>query len=67
GEDELSDTDKKYMEFGAQFEERFVKQGFDENRSIFETLDLAWELLSILPVQELDRISPEIIAKYYKG
>lgn len=67
GEDELSEIDKKYMEFGRQFEERFVKQGFDENRYIYETLDLAWELISILPKEELDRLSPEMIEKYYKG
>jgi V/A-type H+-transporting ATPase subunit B len=66
GEDELSETDRKYMEFGRQFEERFVKQGYDENRDIIETLDLGWELLSILPREELDRLSPEIIEKYYK-
>ncbi|KPU46252.1 V-type sodium ATPase subunit B [Oxobacter pfennigii] len=67
GEDELSETDKKYMEFGRQFEEKFVKQAFDENRNIFETLDLAWEILSILPKEELDRLSPEMIEKYFKG
>lgn len=67
GEDELSDVDKKYMEFGRQFEERFVRQGFEENRDIFETLDLGWELLAVLPKEELDRLSPEMIQKYYKG
>lgn len=67
GEDELSEIDKKYMEFGKQFEERFVKQRFDENRDMYETLDLGWDLLSILPVEELDRLSPEMIEKYYKG
>jgi V/A-type H+-transporting ATPase subunit B len=66
GEDELSVTDRKYMEFGRQFEERFVKQGYDDNRDIIETLDLGWELLSILPREELDRLSPEIMHKYYK-
>ncbi len=67
GEDELSEIDKKYMEFGRQFEEKFIKQGFDENRDIYETLDLAWEIISILPKEELDRLSPEMIEKYYKG
>ena len=66
GEDELSEIDKKYMEFGRQFEERFVKQSYDDNRSITETLDLGWQLLSILPKEELDRLSPEIAEKYYK-
>lgn len=67
GEDELSEIDKKYMEFGRQFEERFIRQGFEENRDVMETLDLGWELLSILPKEELDRISPETLEKYYKG
>lgn len=67
GEDELSEIDRKYMEFGRQFEEKFVKQGYEENRNIFETLDLAWQLLTILPREELDRLSPEMLQKYYKG
>lgn len=67
GEDELSDIDKKYLEFGREFEHRFLNQGFDENRDIEETLNLAWEVLSILPQGELDRIAPEILKKYYRG
>jgi len=67
GEEELSDTDKPYMEFGRLFEDKFLKQRFDEDRSIIETLDLAWEILSILPKEELDRVSPEILDKYYRG
>lgn len=67
GEDELSDVDKIYMNFGKEFEGRFLNQGFEENRDIFKTLDLAWEILSILPEGELDRISPEILKKYYRG
>lgn len=67
GEDELSETDKKYMEFGKTFEEKFINQGPYENRDIIETLDLGWEILSILPKEELDRVSPEILSKYYKG
>ncbi len=66
GEEELSETDRKYMEFGRQFEERFVRQGFQENRDISQTLDLAWELLSILPKEELNRIRPETLEKYYR-
>lgn len=65
GEDELSDVDKKYLEFGRAFENRFIKQGSTENRSIEETLDLGWELLRLLPVSELDRVSDELIEKYY--
>ncbi|HHU63989.1 MAG TPA: V-type ATP synthase subunit B, partial [Clostridiales bacterium] len=67
GEDELSEIDKKYLEFGRQFEERFVKQGYDENRDITDTLKLGWDLLSILPREELTRLSPEILDKYFKG
>lgn len=65
GEDELSDSDKLYMKFGKEFEERFIGQGKMENRSIEDTLDLAWELLRILPKNELDRISPELLEKKY--
>lgn len=67
GEDELSSIDKIYMEFGRKFENRFLNQDFDKNRSIEETLDLSWELLSILPKSELDRISPDTLEKYYRG
>ncbi|WP_422447511.1 V-type ATP synthase subunit B [Thermoanaerobacterium sp. DL9XJH110] len=66
GEDELSETDKKYMEFGRQFENIFVKQGFDENRDIEKTLDLMWRLLSILPEQELTRVDPSLVKKYLR-
>jgi V/A-type H+-transporting ATPase subunit B len=67
GEDELSDIDKKYLEFGHEFENKFLKQSLDENRDMAETLELAWEVLSILPKQELDRIDPKMIEIYYKG
>lgn len=67
GEDELSPIDKKYIEFGKVFEERFLKQGQNENRSIIETLDLGWELLGMLPRTELDRVSDDILDKYYKA
>ena len=64
GESALSDTDKLYAKFADEFEKRYVNQGFYENRSIEETLDLGWELLSILPVTELKRIKEELIEKY---
>lgn len=67
GEDELSPIDKKYLEFGKAFDKKFLSQGFFENRSITETLDLGWELLSMLPRSELDRVSDDILDKYYKG
>ena len=66
GEDELSEGDKRYMEFGRLFEERFLAQDYEENRTIEETLDLGWELLGILGAEELDRMDPELVAKYYK-
>lgn len=66
GEDELSDIDKKYIAFGKEFDKRFLSQGRDENRSITETLDLGWDLLGMLPKSELDRISDDILDKYYK-
>lgn len=65
GEDELSDTDKLYMEFGNEFEKRFIGQGRTENRDIKQTIDIAWDLLRILPKSELDRISPEMLDKKY--
>ena len=65
GEDELSETDKLYLKFGTAFEEKFLNQGIHENRSIDETLDLGWKILSILPKTELDRISDEDIQEHY--
>ena len=56
--------DKKYLEFGKAFEARFVGQGTTENRTIEETLDLGWKILSILPREELYRIKDELIDKY---
>ena len=67
GEDELSPIDKKYLEFGKAFEERYIGQGPNENRTIEETLDLGWELLRILPKEELDRVDTKILDVYYKG
>lgn len=66
GEDELSQVDKKYLKFGAAFEQEFVAQGPAENRTIQETLDIGWRLLHILPKEELDRIDTKILEKYYK-
>jgi len=65
GEEELSDTDKKYIEFGKQFENTFVNQGIHENRSIEQSLDLGWKLLSTLPRKELDRVDDALLDKYY--
>ena len=66
GEEELSETDKQYMEFGKAFEQQFVGQKKFENRSIEKTLSMGWELLKLLPKTELDRISKEMMEKYYK-
>lgn len=65
GEEELSATDKLYLKFGTAFEDQFLNQGIYENRSIDETLDLGWKLLSILPKSELDRISDEELQAHY--
>ena len=65
GEAALSDTDKLYAKFATEFENRSVSQGNDTDRSIFETLDLGWDLLSILPKSELKRINTKYIEKYY--
>ena len=66
GEDELPDMDKKYIAFGKAFDLKFLSQGKYENRTITETLDLGWELLGMLPKSELDRVSDDILDKYYK-
>ena len=66
GEEELSAQDKLYLKFGREFEDRFINQGFDENRTIEETLDLGWELLSILPKEELDRLDAALLEHFYK-
>ncbi len=66
GEDELSASDKAVMRFGTMFEKYFLCQDFDENRTMDETLDLAWDLLSLLPVSELDRLNEQLITEHYK-
>ncbi len=67
GEDDLGEVDKLYLEFGKKLEEEFIAQTPNENRSMEETLELGWKIISILPKTELDRIDPEILDKYYKG
>src|SRR5665647_2303770 len=64
GEAALTDMDKLYAKFAEAFEKEYISQGDHESRSIIETLDLAWELLALLPVEELKRVSDEYIAKY---
>ena len=65
GEEELSSIDQKYFEFGKAFEEQFVNQSVTDNRSIEETLTIAWRILSILPKTELTRIKESDIERYY--
>ena len=67
GEEELSPIDKKYIEFGKLFEIYFVNQGFNANRTIDQSLDLGWQLLSTLPKEELDRVDSKILDKYYNS
>lgn len=66
GEEDLSEKDRKIMEFGEAFENSFVSQTQNESRSMDETLDLSWQLLSILPESELDRLDPTLMKKYMK-
>lgn len=65
GDSALSPMDKLYAKFAEEFEKQYVSQGFDADRSIIETLDLGWKLLSILPKSELKRIKDKYIEKYY--
>jgi len=65
GREALSETDNKYLDFADRFEEEFVNQGYRTNRSIDETLDIGWELLSTLPKTELNRIDEELIEEHY--
>lgn len=67
GEEELSDVDRKYMRFGLAFEKFFLTQGATEERSIEETLDLGWNLLSLLPQGELDRVDEELLKVHYNN
>ena len=66
GEAALSDTDKKYLAFVGQFEKEFVQQDVNENRTIEDTLQIGWKLLSLLPKAELKRVKPDEIEKYMK-
>ena len=65
GEEELTPLDLNYLEFGSLLEQRFISQRMDEDRSIEQTLDLGWEVLKTLPVEELHRLTEEEIEKYY--
>ncbi|AFK18042.1 ATP synthase subunit B [Haloferax mediterranei ATCC 33500] len=66
GREALSERDNKYLDFAERFEAEFVNQGFDSDQSIEETLDIGWELLSMLPKSELNRIDEDLIEDYYQ-
>jgi V/A-type H+-transporting ATPase subunit B len=65
GEEGLTSRDKEYLHFGTKFEKQMLNQGKNENRSIEQTLDISWETLATLPDEELTRIHPEFMEKYY--
>ncbi|MBE5938451.1 MAG: V-type ATP synthase subunit B, partial [Lachnospiraceae bacterium] len=65
GEDELSDMDKLYLQFGQEFEAKFVGQSEEDDRGILDTIKIGWELLRMLPREELDRIDTKMLDKYY--
>jgi V/A-type H+-transporting ATPase subunit B len=65
GREALSERDNRYLDFADRFEAEFVDQGFETNRSIAETLDIGWNLLSMLPETELNRIDEDLIERYY--
>lgn len=67
GEEELTPVDKKYLEFGEAFEKQYITQSENEERSIEETLDLGWQVLSRLPKEELHRVSEDELNQYHSG
>lgn len=67
GESALSELDQLYATFADSFEKEYISQGFDTNRTIEETLNISWKLLSMLPKTELKRINPKLVSKYYEG
>ncbi|HEC76703.1 MAG TPA: V-type ATP synthase subunit B [Thermoplasmatales archaeon] len=67
GEEALTERDRKYLDFADEFEQKFVRQGRDEDRTFEETLNLGWELLSMHPRSELKKIDDKYIEKYYRG
>jgi V/A-type H+-transporting ATPase subunit B len=67
GEEELSEVDQQYVRFGKAFEQEVVNQGLTENRNIEATLNIGWRLLSLLPQEELTRVSQSELDQYYKG
>jgi V/A-type H+-transporting ATPase subunit B len=66
GREALSERDNRYLDFADRFEQEFVQQGYDTNRDIEETLDIGWDLLSMFPKAELNRIDEDQIEEYYR-
>jgi V/A-type H+-transporting ATPase subunit B len=66
GAEELGESDQRFLAFADAFEQRFISQREDEDRSVFETLGLAWELLSMLPPEALTRVTEDELATYHK-
>ena len=66
GEEELSVADQQYVKFGRAFEQEFVNQGPSENRTIEATLEVGWRLLSMLPQEELTRVTTAELEQYYR-
>jgi V/A-type H+-transporting ATPase subunit B len=66
GEESLGDSERQLLDFAESFEDEFLRQGRNENRSVDATLDLCWKLLGKIPKSELKRIRPEFLKKYYK-
>ncbi|MDX9956360.1 MAG: V-type ATP synthase subunit B, partial [Anaerolineae bacterium] len=66
GEEELTAVDQAYLQFGVLFERQFVGQGKAENRTIEQTLDAGWRVLSVLPAEELTRVTEDEIRQYYQ-
>ena len=67
GEDAVSEIDRIYVKFADEFEKKYISQGFYTDRTIEQTMQIGWELLSILPKSELKRIDYKFIDKYYRG
>jgi V/A-type H+-transporting ATPase subunit B len=65
GEDELSESDKRYMRFARSFEDSFIRQSEDENRSLDETMGIGWDVISVIPEEELDRIDAALLRRFY--
>ena len=65
GESSLSDLDKTYLNFANRYEKEFLGQGFQEERTILESLELGWELLRMFPVTELKRINQKTLDAYH--